>query len=137
MLDDHGLVAAIRARLGDTSDLDFRISNLGVLPAAVDLAALRIIQEAITNVRRHAQATQCIVAIDRVDGVNDIDGALQITVIDDGVGVHLASPSGMGMRSIRDRANELGGEAEFDSPAGGGTRLRVWLPLGSIQEGTT
>jgi len=123
VLDDRGLVAAIRERVGSLTGFELRAGELGELPAAVDLAALRIVQEAVTNVRRHASATYCVVVIER-DGSD-----LRIGITDDGVGMPRAPRAGLGVRSIRERAAELGGEAHYDHLSGGGTRLSVRLPL--------
>lgn len=123
ILDDVGLEAAIRDRLGNGDDLDVTVDDLGALPAAVDLAALRIVQEAVTNVRRHAQASRCQVDIRR-----DASG-LRIDVSDDGVGMPRTVAPGLGLRSIRGRAAELGGRARIDRAGRGGTRVSVWLPI--------
>ena len=121
-LDDLGLEAAIRTRLGG-DDIELAVAALGDLPAAVDLAALRIVQEAVTNVRRHAAASACRVEIRRDTG------GLRIEVSDDGVGMPPTVAPGLGLRSIRGRAAELGGRARIGRPADGGTQVSVWLPI--------
>lgn len=127
VLDDHGLIAAVRARVVDPLcgdlDVDLRADSLGTLPAAVDVAALRIVQEAVANVRRHSGARRCIVQIART-----VDG-LELTVDDDGVGIVSAVQPGVGLRSIRERTAELGGRARVDRSPRGGTRVRVFLPI--------
>jgi signal transduction histidine kinase len=91
------------------------------LPAAVEVAAYRVAQEALTNVVRHAGATCC-----RVKGAVG-DGHLVLEVVDDGVGG--ARPGrGVGLRSMRDRAREIGGRIEVDSTCGG-TTVTISLPL--------
>ena len=94
-----------------------------VLPAAVDLAALRIVQEAVSNVRTHANAAHCTVALAKRDG------ELQVTVSDDGIGPPPTIQSGLGLASIQQRATELGGSAIFMSAPGGGMRVAVRLPI--------
>lgn len=129
-LDDLGLVAAIHATLPD-STLHLSVTTRGEvqeLPAAVEVAALRIVQEALTNVVRHACASTATVVLVRAQG------ELRITVDDDGTWV---PPSydhrGVGLASVRERAEELGGRADAGPRGGvgntGGSRVRVWLPL--------
>ena len=77
----------------------------------------------MTNVVRHAGATSCIVRI-----VIDRDG-LVIEVTDDGRGIDPGAPDGVGLRSIDERAAEVGGEVDFLARPGGGTIVRARLPL--------
>jgi signal transduction histidine kinase len=95
--------------------------ELPALPAAVEVAALRIAQEAMTNVARHAGATRCEVALALGDG-------LRIEVRDDGAGVNGAKP-GVGTVSMQERAGELGGTLAIEPADGGGTVVRAVLPL--------
>ena len=73
------------------------------LPAAVEIAAYRIVLEAVTNVTRHARAGVCRGRPDRRRGP-------AVEVIDDGEGLGADSGEGVGLRSMRERAEELGGE---------------------------
>ncbi|MEN2736397.1 ATP-binding protein [Microbacterium sp. X-17] len=126
VLDDRGLLAAIHDRVGADSRVEIHAASLpDSLPAAVELAALRIVQEAVTNARRHADATRIAVHI----GGND--GAMRIRVEDDGVGIPALPAPGMGLRSIRDRAEELGGSARIAVGSLGGTLVEASLPLGA------
>jgi len=95
------------------------------LPAGVDLAAYRIVQEALTNVRRHAGPTTATVS------VRYGDGDLTVRVDDDGAGVLAAerTGSGNGIAGMRERASALGGELEAGPRPGGGFRVQVRLPL--------
>ena len=124
VLDDHGLAAAIVDRTSADDDLEVRITApvLLDLPAAVDLAALRIVTEAVANTRKHAQATAVDVALTMTDG------HLEITVSDNGVGLPDDVRPGIGMHSIAERAAEVGGTARYDR-ATSGTHLRIRLPL--------
>jgi signal transduction histidine kinase len=127
ILDDLGLVAAIAGRIHGPDELDVRIdapADRLELPAAVDLAALRIVQEAVSNVRRHAGATRCTVAL-ALD-----DDTLTVRVTDDGIGLPARLRPGIGLTSIRERATELGGTVEFGAADGGGSRVDVRLPAG-------
>ena len=95
------------------------------LGAATEVAAYRIATEAMTNVLRHAGATRCTVRVALADD------ELVLVVEDDGCGVAGADQaSGVGLGSIRDRAEELGGEWRIGPRDGGGTLLEVRLPAG-------
>jgi signal transduction histidine kinase len=121
ILDDRGLEAALRDRID--AEVELRIGVLGTLPAAVDLATLRIVQEAVTNVRRHAAASVCQVSVDREGS------GLRVEVADDGIGIPRVIAPGLGLRSIRERAAELGGRASVLRRPSGGTVVSVWLPV--------
>ena len=134
-LDDLGLPAAIEASLRGL-ERRYRIrASLqqidlpGRLPREVELAAYRIVQEGITNVARHAQATRCDVRL------TQLSDRLLIEVEDDGVGFveDIDRPivaRGLGLISVRERANRLGGTFNILSSPGQGTRLIVSLPEG-------
>lgn len=130
-LDDLGLVAAIHATLPD-STLRVSVKTHGAvedLPAAVEVAALRIVQEALTNVVRHARASAATVVLAHEKS------ELRITVDDDGTWVPPSSGHrGVGLASVRERARELGGSADAGPRQGPGTRVRVRLPL-AMKEG--
>jgi signal transduction histidine kinase len=94
------------------------------LPSKVDLAAFRIVQEALTNVRRHAGDTQATITI------RYGDRGLTIQVDDDGRGAPAdAGSGGRGISGMRERAVALDGELEAGPRAGGGFRVRARLPL--------
>jgi len=126
-LDDLGLTAALEQqaeRVRPEVDVTVRADGLGVLPAAVEVAAYRIASEALTNVVKHADARHA-----EVDLV--LDGAvLVLEVRDDGRGIGEDVTAGVGLLSLRERAEELGGRCEVSCPDDGGTRVRAWLPLG-------
>ena len=127
ILDDRGLVAAIRDRVhgqqADALRVEVRAPGAELkLPAAVDLAALRIVQEAVSNVRRHAKASTCTITLERRGG------ELRVQVDDDGVGIPPRVRGGLGLASMRERATELGGSARFGTAPGGGGRVTVRLP---------
>jgi signal transduction histidine kinase len=110
---------ALRPHLAVTVDA----GPLPELPAAVEVAAYRICQEALMNVLRHAAATSCRVRLAVVAG------HLELDVDDDGIGVGSPSGNGVGLASMRERAAELGGRCTVASGPGGGTQLAVRLPL--------
>jgi signal transduction histidine kinase len=127
VLDDLGLMAAIRDRLDSDVPGHPRVELRGDLdeahvPAAVQLAALRIVQEAVANVRRHAGASTC-----RVELAEE-DGYLVVRVADDGSGVAAGARRGVGSRSIEERAAELGGRLSL-ATGPGGTTVEARLPL--------
>ena len=148
-LDDLGLIAAIRqlaesqgissAPVDSRSDeyrdneLVFRIKapeKLPALPAAVEVAAYRIIQEALTNVARHARAKTCRVHL----SVEEATDALQLEVTDDGMGISEDRRAGVGLSSMRERAVELGGICDVEPIPTGGTRVLARLPLSAPEE---
>jgi signal transduction histidine kinase len=127
-LDDLGLTAAIRERAQEYSSgpgLEVTVDapeSLPPLPAAVEVAAYRIVQEGLMNVVKHADAQNCHIRLT----VND---ALKIEITDDGLGLAPAHGAGVGLQSIRERAGELSGTSEVVSSPNGGTRLLVSLPI--------
>jgi signal transduction histidine kinase len=100
----------------------------------VSVAAYRIVQEALTNVVKHARATRCRVDLARTPG------GLRLTVEDDGDGFDVTrvteggSPKGLGLIGIRERAAQLGGTLRVESEHRGGTRLVVDLPVPMASE---
>jgi len=126
-LDDLGLAASL-ARLGErlrSPDLDVTVdvADLPSLPAAVDVACYRIASEAMANAARHSGAARLTV---RVRAEN---GELRVRVDDDGSGLP-ASPrsNGLGLASMRQRAEEVGGRFDLRSSAEG-TSVEVALPM--------
>jgi signal transduction histidine kinase len=123
-LDELGLLQALQSqvtRLGPC----YRLSGperLPELPAAVEVAAYRIASEALTNAARHADAGSCELRI-------AVNGMLELEVEDDGRGMTAHQGRGIGMRSMRDRADELGGAVTIAPGAGGGTLVRLTLPI--------
>jgi signal transduction histidine kinase len=127
MLDD-GLEPALRRRLATDEDdslaVTLDVSGMpAVVPAAVELAALRIVQEAVTNVRRHAEARRCEVII-----AASAD-ALKVRVTDDGRGLPDQPRPRLGLVSLEQRARALGGVLSIRPLDGGGTALTAVLPL--------
>lgn len=93
------------------------------LPVGLDLAVYRIVQEALTNVRRHAAASHVHVLL------RYGDGDVQIEVRDDGMGATPSGASGHGLIGMRERAALYGGRLETDSAAGKGFTVRAALPV--------
>jgi signal transduction histidine kinase len=92
------------------------------LPAAVEVAAYRIAQEAMTNVARHASAGNCMVRFKVTD-------ALELEIVDDGKGLPPSPRHGVGLVSMKERASELGGSFEIEPGRDGGTRVYARFPL--------
>ena len=112
------LVAGVRS-----SGLDVRLEYHeppSPLPAAVELAAYRIVQEALTNVTRHARADGAVVRLSYTDGVT-------VEVTDDGVGG--SAHPGNGIVGMQERAAAIGGTAEARPCPGGGFRVVAHLPV--------
>jgi signal transduction histidine kinase len=129
-LDDLGLLGSLKAQAthGDHNGLRVTIEApdaLPVLPAAVEVAAYRIVQEAVTNAARHARAHRCTVRITP----DEQAGVLRLEVTDDGRGIPEGRRAGVGLSSMRERARELGGSCKIESPPSGGTSVRAVLPL--------
>jgi signal transduction histidine kinase len=125
-LDELGLASALQEQAAQYSQGGLRVSvhvpeRLPPLPAAVEVAAYRIAQEALTNVLRHSRARQCTVCLAIGDG-------LRLEIADDGQGVNGGRP-GVGLTSMRERAEELGGACSVAPGEHGGTVVRARLPL--------
>jgi len=97
--------------------------DLPSLPAAIEVAAYRIVQEALTNVVRHAHATICQVRL------SVVEGSLHVEVSDDGVGIASGQQAGVGLLSMRERAAELGGRCSIQPGSRGGTQVCASLPF--------
>ncbi|MGV9801925.1 sensor histidine kinase [Mycobacterium sp. NPDC003449] len=92
------------------------------LPESVEVAAYYVVAEALTNAAKHASASQVTVR------ATDVEGGLDVTVADDGVGGALAG-TGSGLIGLKDRVEALSGRLEMSSPPGAGTTLAVRIPL--------
>ena len=127
-LGDFGLVGAVRAHAARLADGGVEVTvdapdDLGTLSAAAEVAAFRIVGEAMTNVARHARAARAHVTIAHRGGL------LEVCVSDDGVGVRPGAPAGVGLGSMHQRAAELGGSCVVTG--GRGTTVRAVLPTGA------
>jgi signal transduction histidine kinase len=128
-LDDLGLLGAIRETAAQYGARGLSISTeapeeLPPLPAAVEVAAYRIVQEALTNIVRHAHAREGVVRLKLDEGA----GTLRLEISDDGRGLSSGRGRGVGIASMRERAAELGGDCVVESLSAGGTRVRASLP---------
>jgi signal transduction histidine kinase len=132
-LEADGLVATVRKDLevlGRAHGLraDLQVDGTPVLDSAVEIELYRIVQEALNNAVRHAQAKSVTVDVDAGDGT------VTITVHDDGVGFDPGARAirerRLGLTSMRERAESLGGKVVVDSAPGSGTTVRVEVPGG-------
>ena len=135
MLDDFGLQPALEWHVRDLERrhgvrVELEISgDIGQLSERYRTCVYRVIQEALTNCIRHAQAARIRVA------VNAAADRLEVTVADDGIGL---DPSrrrhGLGLLGLEERVKELGGTTLLRSSQGGGTSINIRLPLASQKE---
>jgi signal transduction histidine kinase len=130
VLDDLGLGAAIdwyaagiarRHRI--SIDVQHQLSDRR-LGRTVETTAYRIVQEALTNVVKHASATECHIALQCVDE------DLRLVIADDGKGFQTPATTGagLGLIGIRERVSQLGGTLALESAPGRGTRIKVTIP---------
>jgi signal transduction histidine kinase len=130
-LDELGLVPALRQHLARCEGehglaVEFVADEGQRLPAPVETALFRIVQEAVNNVLRHAQAGHVGVTLER-----DVDH-VQVQIVDDGQGFDTQIPhSGrhVGLWSMRERVEQLGGQFDVQSAPGQGTRVMAVVPL--------
>lgn len=126
-LDELGLVSTLREQVTHfaNSGVQFKTDlpdSLPPLPAAVEVAVYRIAQEALANVARHSQAQNCTLQL-------SLDENLRMEISDDGTGLPADYNPGVGLRSMRERAEELGGRCVIDSAPGQGTRVIAYIPV--------
>jgi PAS domain S-box-containing protein len=137
MLDDLGLVSALRwltdqARQRHGMDVQLRVSDrVGRLAPDLETAVFRIVQEALTNIERHADAGKVEVTTDI-----DADGALQVRIRDDGMGFDVeamreraSGGASMGVLGMAERATLVGGELAIDASPGQGCCITLRCPL--------
>ncbi len=136
VLDQLGLVPALRSYVKshlDTGKIKLQLNFSGVkerLSPEVEITLFRIIQEAVTNIVRHAEASVVKIEVAAKD-------SMATTIIEDngkGFNVEAAfeSPESWGLRGMRERVTIVGGKLSIESRAGGGTRLKLQIPLESV-----
>ena len=136
MLDEFGLAVTLDAhvrsfsqRTGISAELVQDGMNSRIAPD-LEICVYRVVQEALTNVAKHAQARSCRVFLHR------LSHSLLVTVEDDGTGMASTERRGadselpgIGLVGVRERVARLGGRVEVDSGAAKGTRLTIELPI--------
>jgi signal transduction histidine kinase len=130
-LDEHGLAGALRLLAAKYESDKFQISvstpnPMPLLPAAVEAAAYRIAQEALTNVVKHAQARTCAITL-------TIDRELELHILDDGMGLPQTRTLGVGLTSMRERAEEIGGQCFIQAGKNGGACVTANLPIATYR----
>ena len=131
-LDELGLIESLRGLASRESSSTTTITvdapdSLPPLPAAVEVAAYRIVQEALTNVARHARARSCTVQL-----ALEADAVL-LEIADNGRGM-TGHRAGVGLQAMQERADELGGSCRITSRPGAGTTVTALLPRYSPEE---
>jgi len=137
VLDDKGLAAAARRHVGDFAKsfgivVDLRVGRTvsRLLSPLVQTTVYRILQEALTNVARHARA-QSVAVVLKLEGP-----MLELVIRDDGIGFDSAAAmrerSGLGLHGMRERVALLGGSVEIESRPGQGTKIHVEIPAGTM-----
>jgi signal transduction histidine kinase len=142
LLDDLGLPAAVHnlaERLLSGAGIDFQLETNGLgarLPPEAETALFRTIQEALHNIVRHAHAGRVRITLAVREGAFDGE------IADDGrgfdpAGVHANGHTarGLGLMGMRERMAQVGGRLDIVSRPGGGTRVRLWLPLPEVTHG--
>jgi two-component system sensor histidine kinase UhpB len=129
VLDDLGLQSALRslctaAAAHDGLRVERRL-ELGdaALSPEVELVVYRIAQESLTNVLRHSGASAVLVAL------GSVDGGVRLVVRDDGRGLPAEVAAGGGITGMRERALHIGGQLSVSTLDGGGTEVRLDVPL--------
>ena len=130
VLDDLGLQSALRslctaaaAHNGMRVERELELDDVAVSPE-VELVVYRVAQESLTNVMRHAHASQVLVAL------RHVDGGLRLVVCDDGRGLQAdAEPAGAGIAGMQERALHIGARLTISSDPTGGTEVRLDVPL--------
>ena len=133
VLDDLGLKSALEGLCHDFSQrrsvtihCHLAVDDSLTLPATVQLVAYRFLQEALTNVSKHAQAQHVQVSFE------ESAGAIYLTVEDDGIGFKMnPATEGMGVMGMRERLQSVGGRLEIFSKPNNGTRLIATIPADS------
>jgi len=133
VLDQLGLVSALRqhaaAPIGEPGQHNRPIrwtvlaDDVEPLPAAVEVASYRIVREALNNAEKHSGADEARVSLTREGN------QLIVTISDSGIGLPANVEPGVGLGSMRERAEELGGSFELASKPGIGTTITARLPL--------
>lgn len=133
ILDDLGLDAALAtlaSNVAGRSGLAVRVeASIGRLPGPIETVLYRTVQEALSNVVRHAKATHVVVRLEREPG------EIRCTIRDDGVGFANSpgaigdAPRGLGLLGIRERVAHVGGSVKIRTEPGQGTEIFVPIPL--------
>ena len=127
-LDDLGLQSALRslctaAAAHDALHIERRFDLRDPVSPEVELVVYRVAQESLTNVMRHAHASEVLVAL------GNVDGGLRLVVRDNGGGIPARPDAGAGIAGMHERALHVGGRLTVAPAAAGGTEVRLDIPL--------
>ena len=109
------------------ADVELHRSPIPALPAAIELCAVRVVQEALTNAAKHTHNPHVRVAVGSADGLLDV-----VVEDDGGSGPRAGTGTGHGLLGLRERVEVFDGTMDAAPRAGGGFRVRVALPIGSM-----
>jgi two-component system, NarL family, sensor histidine kinase UhpB len=128
MLDDLGLQSALRALCTSAAahqrlHIERRLELTGAVSPEVELAVYRVAQESLTNVMRHAEASEVLVSL------SNVGGGLRLIVRDDGRGLPAGTNGGAGLAGMQERALHVGGRLTVATVPDGGTEVRLDVPL--------
>jgi two-component system sensor histidine kinase DegS len=140
-LDDLGLVPTIQRfilNFEEETHINVSLSVIAkneIINSTVQLSLFRIVQEALNNVRKHAQSTTVVIKLEI------INKTINLLILDDGVGFNVElkmksckEESGFGLLAMRERVELLKGCIEIDSNLGTGTRIKITIPVGDEEE---
>lgn len=137
VLDELGLVVALRDLVDSTQmrfgNIAFTLSeSLGNTPLAEaqSLVIYRLVQESLTNIARHASATQVEISV-QIQSKLDNKG-VEVKVSDNGKGFAPSNVEGFGLLGMRERVEGLGGDFKIETNANKGTTILAWIPLREI-----
>ena len=122
------LVHELRPVLGIHPQLSFSGPVDTVVTGALAEEVLAVLREALTNVGKHAEASQVVITV-------AVGEEVRLVVADDGKGMRAGSSAGLGLRNMRQRAERLGGSVELGTSREGGTRLTWHVPVGTGEQG--
>ena len=122
------LVHELRPVLGIHPQLSFSGPVDAVVTGMLAEDVLAVLREALTNVGKHARASQVVITVAVGDEV-------RLVVADDGQGISAESSAGLGLRNMRQRAERLGGSVELGTSREGGTRLTWHVPIAVVDQG--
>lgn len=137
-MDDLGLVASLQELVSQIKahciDLNIELNVQGEfsgLGEEISITLYRVIQEAMTNVIKHAEAKEMYIALLSTPASASDSGCIELVMEDDGIGVDLNEKvQGMGLMGMRERVLAVGGEFDIANKEAGGVRIRVSIPIG-------
>ncbi len=124
------LVHELRPVLGLLPQVSFSGPVDTVVSESLAEEVLAVLREALTNVGKHARASQVVITIAAGE-------ELRLVVADDGVGIRDAKAAGLGLKNLRQRAERLGGDVELGTSHEGGTRLTWHVPIDPVETGAS